>query len=214
MENKEMSLTEFMKMYRDEKHKMVSISQSINAKERKIKVLKEEYYKLAVEAQKFGWKKITVDFEKFRMALQKHFKTKGVAIDIEWPRIEAPKEGELSKESILYSMKAKNKDWIKVTAYTRYDCEEEFYPIVLSAPQVDGKNFQEHIKIKKVEKGEKKYYQLYADENILNFTFKFDDCVVFERGTLMFAKNIKGAVLKMLIENEKLQTQEKAGEIE
>ena len=42
MENKEMSLTEFMKMYRDEKHKMVSISQSINAKERKIKVLKEE----------------------------------------------------------------------------------------------------------------------------------------------------------------------------
>lgn len=203
---KEVSLSDFMKEYGQSRNKMNSIALSINAKERKIAVLKKEYQQLAVESQKYGWKKIAVGFEDFKQAVQKYFKHKGVAFEVELPMIESRWENNPSKEAILYEIKARNKDWMKITAYTRYDCEEMHYPINLSAIQADGKTLQDHIKIKKIEKNGKSFYQLCVDENVLVLNFRFDECLVYTKNSLMYAKDFKGATLKYLIEKENAAT--------
>ena len=211
---KEASLKEYMKEFAEQRNKMNSIALSINAKERKIAVLKKEYQELAVESQKFGWKKISVSFEDFKNAVQKYFKHKGVVIEIDMPRLPASASFDGSKMAKLYEMKARHLDSMKIRAYTRFDCEEMEYPIVLSAPQADGKPLQEHIKIKEIERDGKKYYQLLVDENVLVFNFRFDECVEYNKSTLMFAKDFKGATLKYLIEKEQENESESAGEIE
>ena len=212
--NKEFSLQEYMKEFGEQKNKMSMISLSINAKERKIAALREEYQKLAVESQKFGWKKITVGFEDFKNAVQKYFKHKGMVFEIELPKIPASKDRRMSKEGVLYEMKARCLDEMKIRDYTRFDCEEMEYPIVLSAVQADGKTLQDHISIKKVEYAGKPYYQLFVDENVLLFNFRFDECLSYNKNTLMFAKDFKGAALKYLIEKEQAQDNENVGEIE
>ena len=211
MDKTEMSLTDYMKMYRDEKHKMVSISQSINAKERKIKVLKEEYHSLAVETQKLGWKKITISFEELLQVLKKHLKSKDVNVSIVWPTVDAPKNGDLTKNLILYRL---NQKWIDVIASTRCKKEKFYLPFKMNDTLRNGEKVEDCIKIKRVEISGESKYQISVDENLLNFTYNIDDCVVFERGTLMFAKNLQGSILKYLMEKEQANENENVGEIE
>ena len=206
MANKE--LTTHMQTFGKTKRELSSISSSIAAKERKIAVLKEEYHKLALESQKMGFKRFTIGFEDFKKAMQKYFKNKGVVIDVKLPKIAAPSQADWSKWYIFHEMESRHNDWMKISVYTRFDCEEIYYRVDLEAPQADGEKLKDHIKIKKISRGEENFYQLSVDENILTFTFNFESCVKFERETLMFAKNYQGAILKYMIEKESLENSE------
>ena len=211
MENK--NLAAFMSEYGKAKKELSSISASIASKERKIAVLKEEYHNKAIATQKLGFKKITVGYQDVKEAIHKnYFKSRDCKISIKWPTSYAPKYGKLTKAEILFNMK--NNQWIEIVAATKYKNEKFYLPFEFDSKLSNGRTVEDCIVIKRIPQYGDDIYQISVDENLLLFTFSFDDCVKFDRETLMFAKTLGGAVLRLLIEKEQTTENEKEGEIE